>query len=150
HALAAFVNEKIAEVKTSTRTFSTHALAILAALNIADELFQAREQKDDLKKRVREKAQRIGELLDKVPAGLRRNFIPWPAPAEVACFPQHHDGRGDAPGSAVCAPRARSPARRNGSPASLTWIGVPPLLVPSPIDGREDAPEHGRAGDFYV
>ena len=69
HALAAFVNEKIAEVKNSTRTFSTHALAILAALNIADELFQAREQKDDLKRRVREKAQRIGELLDKVPDG---------------------------------------------------------------------------------
>jgi cell division protein ZapA (FtsZ GTPase activity inhibitor) len=52
HALAAFVNEKIAEVKNSTRTFSTHALAILAALNIADERFQAREQKDELKKRV--------------------------------------------------------------------------------------------------
>jgi len=73
HALAAFVNDKIAEVKTSTRTFSTHALAILAALNIADELFQARDQarkeKDELKKRVREKAQRIGELLDKVPDG---------------------------------------------------------------------------------
>jgi len=73
HALAAFVNDKIAEVKTSTRTFSTHALAILAALNIADELFQARDQaskeKDELKKRVREKAQRIGELLDKVPQG---------------------------------------------------------------------------------
>ena len=73
HALAAFVNDKIAEVKTSTRTFSTHALAILAALNIADELFQARDQArkdtDELKKRVREKAQRIGELLDKVPDG---------------------------------------------------------------------------------
>ena len=73
HALAAFVNEKIAEVKTSTRTFSTHALAILAALNIADELFQARDQArketDELKKRVREKALRIGELLDKVPNG---------------------------------------------------------------------------------
>ena len=73
HALAAFVNDKIAEVKTSTRTFSTHALAILAALNIADELFQARDQaqkeKDELRKRVRDKAQRIGELLDKVPDG---------------------------------------------------------------------------------
>ena len=73
HALAAFVNDKIAEVKTSTRTFSTHALAILAALNIADELFQTRDQaqkeKDELKRRVREKAQRIGELLDKVPDG---------------------------------------------------------------------------------
>jgi cell division protein ZapA len=65
-ALAAFVNEKIGEVKTSTRTFSTHALAILAALNIADELFQTRHKQAELKRRVREKAVRIGELLDKV------------------------------------------------------------------------------------
>ncbi len=64
--LAAFVNDKIAEVKTSTRTFSTHALAILAALNIADELFRSREQHAELRKRVREKAVRISELLEKV------------------------------------------------------------------------------------
>jgi cell division protein ZapA len=67
HELARFVNDKIAEVKTSTRTFSTHALAILAALNIADELFQAQKGQAELRRRVREKAQRIGELLDKVP-----------------------------------------------------------------------------------
>jgi cell division protein ZapA len=65
-SLAAFVNEKIGEVKTSTRTFSTHALAILAALNIADELFQSHHKQAELKRRVREKAVRIGELLDKV------------------------------------------------------------------------------------
>jgi cell division protein ZapA len=65
-ALAVFVNEKIGEVKTSTRTFSTHALAILAALNIADELFQTRHKQAELRRRVREKAIRIGELLDKV------------------------------------------------------------------------------------
>jgi cell division protein ZapA len=64
--LAAFVNDKIAEVKTSTRTFSTHALAILAALNIADELLRSREKHADLRRRVREKAVRISELLEKV------------------------------------------------------------------------------------
>ncbi len=57
-SLAAFVTEKIAEVKHSTRTFSTQALAILAALNIADDLFQ-------LRGRVREKSQRLLELLEK-------------------------------------------------------------------------------------
>jgi cell division protein ZapA len=67
--LAAFVNQKIAEVRAPSssggRTLSTHALAILAALNIADELFQARSSQDELKQRVREKAKRIGALLDK-------------------------------------------------------------------------------------
>lgn len=66
--LAAFVNEKMGEVKTSTRTFSTHALAILAALNIADELFQSRREQAELKRRVREKAVRIRDLLGKVAA----------------------------------------------------------------------------------
>jgi len=65
-SLAAFVTEKIVEVKSSTRTFSTHALAILAALNIADELFSSRQNQAELRRRVREKAERIGELLDKV------------------------------------------------------------------------------------
>jgi cell division protein ZapA len=64
-SLAAFVTEKIAEVKTSTRTFSTHALAILAALNIADDLFQARQSGRELKRRVREKSERLLELLEK-------------------------------------------------------------------------------------
>ncbi len=64
-SLAAFVSEKIVEVKSSTRTFSTHALAILAALNIADDLFQAQKASRELRRRVREKSQRLLELLEK-------------------------------------------------------------------------------------
>ena len=68
-SLAEFVNSKIAEVKAPSssggRTLSTHALAILAALNIADELFQARQDHADLRRRVRDKAKRLDELLDK-------------------------------------------------------------------------------------
>ncbi len=68
-SLAEFVNEKISEVKAPSssggRTLSTHALAILAALNIADELFQARQGHAELKQRVRDKAKRLDELLDK-------------------------------------------------------------------------------------
>jgi cell division protein ZapA len=64
-ALAAFVTGKIGEVKSSSRTFSTHALAILAALNIADDLFQARQASRALRERVREKSRRILALIDK-------------------------------------------------------------------------------------
>ncbi len=64
-SLAAFVTEKIAEVKASTRTFSTQALAILAAMNIADDLFQARLAGRELRQRVREKSERLLALLEK-------------------------------------------------------------------------------------
>jgi cell division protein ZapA len=68
-SLAEYVNGKIAEMKAPSssggRTLSTHALAILAALNIADELFQVRNGHVELKKRVRDKARRLDELLDK-------------------------------------------------------------------------------------
>lgn len=40
--LAAYVDERMSEIADHTRTADTTRLAILAALNIADELFQAR------------------------------------------------------------------------------------------------------------
>ena len=57
-SLARLVSDKIAEAKTGGRTFSTHALAILAAMNIADDLLT-------LKRRVRDKSVKILSLLDK-------------------------------------------------------------------------------------
>ncbi len=56
-SLAGYVNEKIGEVKASTRTYSTHMLAVLAALRITDDLFQLRRQ-------VRERSKRMLELLE--------------------------------------------------------------------------------------
>ena len=63
-SLAELVNEKIAEVKASSRTLSTHVLAALTALQIADELLQARRREADLRRRVREKSRRILDLLE--------------------------------------------------------------------------------------
>ncbi len=63
-SLARYVSEKIGEVRTGSRTFSTQTLAILAAINIADELFQEREATRRWKGRVRAKSQRIIELIE--------------------------------------------------------------------------------------
>jgi cell division protein ZapA len=68
-SLAEFVNEKLGEVKASSRTSSTHVVALLtlAALQIADDLFEARRKEADFRRRVREKSRRILELLENGP-----------------------------------------------------------------------------------
>ena len=67
-SLAELVNEKIAEVKASsstrTRTLSTHVVTVLCALEIADDLMKARRRERELRARVREKSQRILELIE--------------------------------------------------------------------------------------
>lgn len=62
--LASYVDDKLAEAKKSGRTATTQSLALLAAMNIADELFELREQHDALKREVRERSQRIMKVLD--------------------------------------------------------------------------------------
>lgn len=64
-SLARYVTEKIDQAKTNSRTVATQSLAILAALHIADDLFQTRRKSDGLKKRVREKSQLILEFLER-------------------------------------------------------------------------------------
>jgi cell division protein ZapA len=63
-SLAAYVNDKIGEIKASSRTYSTHVLAVLAALHIADDLFQMRRRESELRQKVRDKSKRILELLE--------------------------------------------------------------------------------------
>lgn len=62
-SLAAFVDEKLGEVKKKTRAVSTHSLAMLAALNIADELFKAREHRQQLKAEFKERVDKILKLV---------------------------------------------------------------------------------------
>ena len=57
-SLAQYVSDKIEGAKTGKRTFSTHALAILAAMSIADDLFT-------LRRRVGDKSRTILALLTK-------------------------------------------------------------------------------------
>jgi cell division protein ZapA (FtsZ GTPase activity inhibitor) len=72
-SLARYVNDKIGEIRASSLTasttskrYGTHVLAVLAALHIADELFDSREKDAKLRRRVREKGKRILELLENV------------------------------------------------------------------------------------
>ena len=63
--LAAFVNEKLEEAKQSGKVVTTQSLALLAAMSIADDLFQQREKERELRRDIREKSQRILRYLDK-------------------------------------------------------------------------------------
>jgi cell division protein ZapA len=64
-SLARYVNDKIADAKASSRTVATQSLAILAALQITDELFQSRRRDADFRKKVKTRSQRILELLER-------------------------------------------------------------------------------------
>ena len=61
--LAKYVNDQIGEVQKTTKTVATHNLAILAAMNIADNLFKAEERENQIKKEVRERVRRILKLI---------------------------------------------------------------------------------------
>ena len=65
-SLARYVTDKLMEVKSgSSRAVSTYSLAILVAMNIADDLFQERESARTLRRRVREKSRTILDLLER-------------------------------------------------------------------------------------
>ena len=63
--LAGYVDRRIEEVKNASRPVQTQKLAILAALNLADELYQERRKRSELKQRVRDKAAAILTYLKK-------------------------------------------------------------------------------------
>ncbi len=67
--LAALVSSQIEEIRTAGRVQTTQMLALLAAMNIADELLKARESEARLKQQVKEKTERILHYLDAQPAG---------------------------------------------------------------------------------
>ncbi len=64
NALARYVDDKIGELRRATRTVSTQQVAILAALNIADDFFREQQHGRALKSEVRERAQRALALLE--------------------------------------------------------------------------------------
>lgn len=63
--LAAFVNEKMEEARQSGKVVTTQSLALLAAMSIADDLFQQREREEQLRRDIRNKSKRILRYLDK-------------------------------------------------------------------------------------
>src|SRR5437764_6462523 len=64
--LAMYVDEKMRAAGDSTPTGDTMRLAVLAALNIADELFRCRDATRSRDDRVAERASELERLLDRV------------------------------------------------------------------------------------
>jgi len=62
--LAGFVDEKMQRVAEATRTVDTARVAVLAALNIADELFSVRRERDDVSAPIRDRARRALALVE--------------------------------------------------------------------------------------
>ena len=64
--LAIYVDEKMRAAAESTPTGDSLRLSILAALNIADELFRCRDLNDTRDGRLAERAQALERLVDRV------------------------------------------------------------------------------------
>jgi cell division protein ZapA len=64
--LATYVDEKMRAAADSTPTGDSLRLAVLAALNIADELFRCRDLNDTRDGRLAERAEELEKLLDRV------------------------------------------------------------------------------------
>jgi len=68
-AVAQYVNEKIDEIQSKTRSVSTVNVAILTALNIADDLLKERAQRKALLREVEVKSKDLVERIDLRMAG---------------------------------------------------------------------------------
>ncbi|MGE0449195.1 MAG: cell division protein ZapA [Vicinamibacterales bacterium] len=64
--LAAYVDEKISAAADATPTGDSLRLAVLAALNIADELFRVREATRAKDSQIAERASELERLVDRV------------------------------------------------------------------------------------
>ncbi len=64
--LALYVDEKIRAANESTPSGDTVRLAVLAALNIADELFRCRDATDRRNGQLADRAEELERLLDRV------------------------------------------------------------------------------------
>lgn len=63
-SLAAYVDAKMRQISDGTQTVDTVKVAVLAALNIADDLFQAREELKRIDEIVAKKSQTCVAILD--------------------------------------------------------------------------------------
>ncbi len=62
--IAAYVDSKMKQIKKSAPFISTSKIAILAALNVTEELFELLAQKEDMEHVVKQKSSKLLKLLD--------------------------------------------------------------------------------------
>jgi cell division protein ZapA len=61
-----FVNRKLSEVRDASRRISTDQIALLAALNIAEELFREKQKSERLRRRVRERSENLLAWIERI------------------------------------------------------------------------------------
>lgn len=64
HQVANFVNRKFDELRRQSRTASSHQLALLVAMNLADEMFRNEERHASVRDRLRQQSERVLEGID--------------------------------------------------------------------------------------
>jgi cell division protein ZapA len=64
-ALASFVDARFKQIQRQTRTADTQMLAILTALQIAEQLFDERQATAELKARIRDKGRFLLQVLER-------------------------------------------------------------------------------------
>ena len=64
--IADFVNDKLKEIQDNTEGLSEKKMAILVALNIASEYFQAVKERDDLLVNIRQRTEALVNNIDAV------------------------------------------------------------------------------------
>jgi cell division protein ZapA len=74
--VAQYVNEKIDEILTKTKSVSSLNVAILAALNIADDLLKEREKRKTLLREVNLKSKDLVERIDMSLSGKEAGKFP--------------------------------------------------------------------------
>ena len=62
--VAQHVDEKMREIASATPTVDTLKIAVLAALNITEELFQLKKQKREGDKELERRAEKLNQILD--------------------------------------------------------------------------------------
>ena len=66
HRIAEYVNDKLLEAMANTKGLSEKKTTILAALDIASEYFQLRDERNDLVTRLRERTESLIQHIDSV------------------------------------------------------------------------------------
>ena len=64
--LAGYVDERLEDVRRQSKAVPTQKLLVLSALNLADELFEERRLRAELKRQVRDKSKAVLAYLDRV------------------------------------------------------------------------------------
>ena len=62
--LAQFVEEKMRQIKEESKIIDSYKLAVMAAMNISDELFRLQDQKGSSSKSFEDKAGELTQLLE--------------------------------------------------------------------------------------